>query len=190
MRRCDNSPGAAAMTRVGSFGGYACRQGRLLRQFLRNATRWDIALLALSGLLPVAIFAAAAWHDYRAEMKLAHERVSATARTLAKHADAVLDSLDLVLARVADQMKGRSWEELPNSPDFHNFLKELRTGLPQAESIFVVAGDGQLAATSRSFPAPSFDAREREYFHGARQTAGIYVSAPFVGQAGTRRPSH
>jgi len=28
-------------------------------------------------------------------------------RTLAKHADAVLDSLDLVLARVADQMKGR-----------------------------------------------------------------------------------
>jgi hypothetical protein len=121
----------------------------------------------LSLLLPAALLIGAAWYDYRAEMRLASERVTATTNTLAKHADAVLDSMELVLARVADEMERQSWDKVRAAPDLHQFLEDMRSGLPQVESIFVIDRHGQLAATSRSFPAPVFDAREREYFRSA-----------------------
>jgi two-component system NtrC family sensor kinase len=118
-------------------------------------------------------------------MRLASERVTATTNTLAKHADAVLDSMELVLARVADEMERQSWDKVRAAPDLHQFLEDMRSGLPQVESIFVIDRHGQLAATSRSFPAPVFDAREREYFKGAQEQKGIFVSAPFRGQSNT-----
>jgi signal transduction histidine kinase/ActR/RegA family two-component response regulator len=139
-------------------------------------------LLVLALVMPLVLFLGAAWHDYRAEMRIARERVAVMASTLAEHAETVLHSIDLVLSRIADRARGRSWDELRASKELHSFLQELRADLPQVESVFLVAPDGFIAASSRAFPVSPFDAREREYFKGARGQKGIYISAPFRGQ--------
>jgi signal transduction histidine kinase len=153
-------------------------------KLLRLGFRWispGHLLLVLSLTLPVCLFAGAAWHDYRSEMAIARERVSAMTNSLAKHAEAVLETVDLVLSRVEDRVEGRSWEEVRSSPEVHHFLKQLRAGLPQVDSVFVVDSGGKIAASSRSFPAPIFDATSREYFTGPQAQGGIYVSARFRG---------
>jgi two-component system NtrC family sensor kinase len=148
----------------------------------RNTVSAARVLIWLSVLLPLSLFLAAAWYDRAGELKLAEERVAATTDTLAEHAKSVLQSVDLVLYRVADRVEGKSWGEIRASQDLHRFLATLRESLPQVESIFLVAPDGVIAASSRSFPAPVFNAGEREYFKGAADRKGLFVSEPFRGQ--------
>jgi signal transduction histidine kinase/CheY-like chemotaxis protein len=138
-------------------------------------------LLALSIALPMALFAGAAWYDRQSELDRAQDYVTMTTSTLAEHAQAVIETVDLVLARVADHVGEQSWEEVRASRPLHDFLAGLREGLPQVESVFLVDRGGFIAASSRNFPTPAFDARDREYFKDARARSGLFVSAPFRG---------
>jgi len=140
-------------------------------------------LLVLSVALPLIMLVGAGWYARHAEIKVAQERVTATTNTLAGHAQATFQGVELLIARTADRVHGQSWEEIRNSRELHQFLVELRRGLPQVESIFLVAPDGNIAASSRSFPPPAFNGREREYFKGADQRRGLFVSALFRGRS-------
>jgi two-component system NtrC family sensor kinase len=145
---------------------------------MRGGRPWFL----VSVLLPAVLFALAAYFDYRSEVARAQLRVSITTRALSEHAQASLLSVDLVIARVVDRIAGRDPAVLRADRGFHDFLVAIQQSLPQAESVFVVDGDGVLTASSRTFPAPAFDAREREYFIGSREHRRLFVSAPFRGQ--------
>jgi signal transduction histidine kinase/ActR/RegA family two-component response regulator len=139
--------------------------------------------LVLSLALPLSLFIAAAWYARTTELRLAEERVAAFTNTLAGHARATLQGIDLLLARVSDKVEGKSWDEIRDSRELHEFLVGLRTGLPQVESVFLVGPDGWIAASSRGFPPPAFNGREREYFKGAEERKTNYISAAFRGNA-------
>ncbi len=140
-------------------------------------------LLALSVVLPLGLFAGAAWYARSAEMSVAQERVAAITNTLAGHAQATFQGVELLIARVSDRVEGKSWEEIRSSRELQEFLVELRRGLPQVELIFLVSPDGRIAASSRSFPASDFDAKDREYYNGADRRPGLLVSALFRGRS-------
>src|SRR5687768_4843454 len=128
------------------------------------------------------LFAAVAFYDYHNTVKRAEERVAVTSRTLAAHADTVLQSAQLVLELVAARVADEPWPTIQKSPDLHLFLTSIQRRYAQVESIFLIDRDGQLISTSRVFPSPAFDAQGREYFQAAEKAApgaSPHVSAPF-----------
>lgn len=151
------------------------RAGRAwLPQYLRPLT---VACL----LLPALVFGSLAWLDYHRETANARTYVVGTANTLAEHAQAVLETANLALARMLDHTDGQDWTTLAQSPRTHAFLARLKGELPQFESAFLVNPQGLIVASSRTFPLPPIDASTREYFRAALMGNVLHVSAPFRG---------
>ena len=139
--------------------------------------------------LPSVIFVAAAWYDYTAERASVRESVLSTSAALSEHGQKVVESADLVLARVLDRTSGMDWATIQTSPGLHDFIRDLREQLPQLESIFLVAPDGRTAADSRNFPLIVLpDLNDREYVKHARAGyAGTYFTQPYISRIDGRK---
>jgi len=141
-------------------------------------------LLALSVALPLAAFGAAALYDYEAVTSRAEADAGSTADALAEHASAVLQTVDSVLSRIEDRVAPLDWKAIDQSEDIYRFLAGVQQSLPEAESIFLVDPAGYNSLSSRMFPMKAYDDRQREYYTNARDGAGgLFISAPFAGQA-------
>jgi two-component system NtrC family sensor kinase len=151
---------------------------------LRRSAR---PLLLLAAAVPFLLLGGFAWFDYNAEFDRARTHVAETTDALAEHAQKVVETANLVLARVLDHIQGRDWASFGPSQDTHDFLVGLKQELPQIESVFLVTPDGVNVASSRSFPLPRISDSDRAYFIRAQEgDHGLFISAPFKGQiAGT-----
>ena len=56
--------------------------------------------LLVAALAPLLLFVGIAWFDYRLEVSRTREHAAATADALAEHAQKVVETVDLVLARI------------------------------------------------------------------------------------------
>ncbi len=132
---------------------------------------------------PAVLFAGLAWVNYGFEVGRARDAVASTTDALAEHAQTVMETIDVVLARVLDHIDGQDWQTLSNSAETHAFLARLQHELPQLKSVFLVNPNGINVASSRVYPMPRFDVHEREYFMAAVAQANdrMFVSAPFRG---------
>jgi signal transduction histidine kinase/CheY-like chemotaxis protein len=144
-------------------------------------------LLVLAAGVPFLLLGGFAWFDYNAEVNSARSHVAETTDALAEHAQKVVETANLVLARVLDHIQGRDWASFGPSRETHDFLVSLKQELPQIESVFLVSPDGMNVASSRAFPLPPISDSDRAYFIKAQEgDRGLYISAPFKGQiAGT-----
>src|SRR4051812_19971855 len=149
------------------------------RWWQRSAHSLQVACIVF----PVLLFAGLAWIDYRVELDRTHNDVATTTNALAEHAQTVVETVQLVLARVLDQIEHQVWTTLAASRETHEFLDRLRRELPQVKAIFLVDPNGILAASSRAFPMPRHDVHVAEYFAAAkaRNDDAIAISAPFPG---------
>jgi signal transduction histidine kinase/CheY-like chemotaxis protein len=145
-----------------------------LRRFIRP-------LVIACILFPAVVFGGLAWLDYRLETMRARAYVTSTTDALSEHAQTVLETTDLVLARVLDHINGQDWRTLSTSAETHDFLLRLKQELPQVESVFLVDPHGTNVASSREYPFPSIDVSSREYFQAALAGDVLHVSAPFRG---------
>ncbi len=143
--------------------------------------------LLVAALAPLLLFVGIAWFDYRLEVSRTREHAAATADALAEHAQKVVETVDLVLARILDHVQALDWATIGAPADVHVFLLELKRELPQLESAFLVSPEGINVASSRIFPIPRIDVSRREYFiHALEGGNGPFFSEPFKGQiAGT-----
>ena len=140
-------------------------------------------LIALSVVLPLLLFAAAAVFDRRAILDAARDQVMSTTNSLAEHAQKVLETADLVLKRQLDHVDGLDWQQIGTSRPLYDFLASVPEELPQVESAFFVDPEGFNSTSSRAFPMRPYDVRTREYYLAAlRGEDGLYVSAPFNSQ--------
>ena len=130
---------------------------------------------------PALLFVGLAWIDYRVEFDRIRNDVATTTNALAEHAQTVVETVELVLARVLDHIEQQDWTTLAASPETHEFLDRLRRELPQVEAVFLVDPDGILAASSRAYPMPRYDVHAPEYFAAtkAQNNDAITISAPF-----------
>jgi signal transduction histidine kinase len=144
-------------------------------------------LMLLAAAVPFLLLGGFAWFDYHAELNAARNHVAETTDALAEHAQKVVETANLVLARVLDHIQGRDWASFGRSQDTHDFLLGLKRELPQIESVFLVSPDGINVASSRAFPLPVISDADRAYFIKAQEgDTNLYISAPFKGQiAGT-----
>jgi len=107
----------------------------------------------------------------------ASETAENLALLLAEHTQRVLDASHLVTSLAMTAVAGRSWRDLRDSRDSHEFLRRLPENFHFVEAVGLVDERGDLVLTSRSFPAPASSVADREHFRIQQQTdAGPFVS--------------
>jgi hypothetical protein len=83
------------------------------RQWKRAAYPLQVACLVLPALLLVGL----AWIDYQVELERTRNDVATTTNALAEHAQTVMETVELVLARVLDHIDRQDWATIAASPE-------------------------------------------------------------------------
>src|SRR5437868_13218246 len=77
----------------------------------------------------------------------------------------VLDTHELVAARVGDLLAGLSDDEIrAREKEFHDRIRQQIAHLPQVETAWAVDHTGHLLVGARNFPGGGLDLSDRDYF--------------------------
>ena len=138
----------------------------------------QLRLLLISAyVLPVCLYALAAFLTYRAFTADAWDRIERTANAAAEHASKVFATDELVLARIAQRIAPMSWDEIAKSADVHAFLIEMKRSLPQAQAIGIIGPDRRVLNTDYAFPTPALYQVSRQLLAVQRNgTPDLYIS--------------
>jgi signal transduction histidine kinase/CheY-like chemotaxis protein len=142
---------------------------------------WPLQALLLASVLgPLLLLALASWQDYRHLDREAEQDVRKTVDILHEHAVKVLETVELVLARVNEHVAAMGWDEIEASEPLHLYLKKMDESLPQTTAIWLIDADGRRRNSSVFFPTPSVPpAVDRDYFVALKQED----LGTFIGQA-------
>jgi len=142
--------------------------------------RWLVWLIIASLIVPLAFVGLIAHQARRAALEAADQRISGTVMLLREHAQKVLDTDDLVIQQVDRLTAGMSWDDIAHSEALHRQLKQLDDGLPQMRGISVIAPNGTIVSSSRSFPAAPSSAMNRDFFSVFRNGySGTFIGRPY-----------
>jgi signal transduction histidine kinase/CheY-like chemotaxis protein len=159
----------------------------LRRHVARKEERWAllpyVGLIAASLILPLAIFAVAAWQNWGQLVTSVEDRAQKRAILAAEHALKVFQSNEQVLRRIDDRVHAIRWDDIAASSELNAFLTELPREVDHVEGAGLIRPDGRLANVSGVFPAPPTNLGDRDYFLAARRDPGrTIVSTPVVGR--------
>ena len=135
-------------------------------------------LLAAAIAAPILLFTGAAWLNYRSTFADTQERMRRLADVAAQQAQTVFQTDAFAADRIADRTATMSWEQIAQSPELGQFLKQIKASLPQASEIRLVAPDGRVAATDGQFPSRPVAAEPQPDFRVDRQgTQTLLISS-------------
>jgi signal transduction histidine kinase len=131
--------------------------------------------------LPALLFGGLAWVDYWVELERTRVDVITSTNAVAEHARTVVQTADLVISRVLNQIDRQDWPTLATTLATHEFLDRLRRELPQIEAVYLIDPEGMIAASSRAFPMPRYDVHSAAYFiNTMAANADTVISPPFA----------
>ncbi|WP_341990956.1 cache domain-containing protein [Azorhizobium sp. AG788] len=147
-------------------------------------SRWRIGVVIVAACAGLALVGTAVWQDRRGELARAHGLAASQVAALGGHAIALVDGLELALDKVEAEIHGRPLPEVRADAVLYKQLTALQAKFPQIESIFAVDAQGRALVSSRAFPVPPYDERDRDYYAAAKAGhSGLYVSQPYRAQA-------
>jgi two-component system NtrC family sensor kinase len=127
---------------------------------MRSARQSAIRLLQLmmvaSVVLPVVLFAFAAWLNYRHEYAVADDRIERSLDILHEHTLKVFQTVERAIAEVNEIVRGMSDDDIRRDQlHLHERLKHIVDALPQVRAIFL----SSIGTAGRSFPVSSGEYR-------------------------------
>ena len=149
-----------------------------------------LRLLLLIGGLSVAVLLAATVHYiasmHERELQGAERELTTLNLSLAEQTTRAMQSVDLVLTTLIDQMKSEGiatpgdYVRRMGGRDTHQMLRARISGLPQLDAVTMIAADGHLINFSRYYPIPPVNVADRDYFAYLRDhdTAEPFISEP------------
>ena len=150
---------------------------------MRSARQSAIRLLQLmmvaSVVLPLVLFAFAAWLNYRHELNVADDRIERSLDILHEHTLKVFQTVERAIAEVNEIVRGMPDEEIRDQqPRLHERIKRIVDALPQLRAIFLIDRDGQGLVSSQFVQVPpDMRTRERSFFSAhIAGDIGSYVS--------------
>ncbi|MDA8231949.1 MAG: hypothetical protein M0006_11490 [Magnetospirillum sp.] len=106
----------------------------------------------------------------RAELReAAKDRARTQALMLAEHAARTLESVEISLQAVVEDAFGMDWRQIASSKALWERARKRAARLSSVEGLWLYDRDGQLRLSSLSYPAPSIDASERDFFIDPRE---------------------
>lgn len=145
--------------------------------------RFHRYLLIASVLVPATVFAAAAAWNHSEVLREERQTIARTTAILHEHTRKVFDTVELVLGRVDDRVRGLGWDQI-SEVGTSAFLRDLKTPLEQTVSIWVTDPAGRVRAGSQPWD-PQVSIADRDFFMAqrARADAGLFVGSAFEGKA-------
>jgi two-component system NtrC family sensor kinase len=148
-------------------------------------------LLAASFVLPIAVFAIAAWISYRQHVDDSVDRLQRSLGHVYEHATKVFETFDLT-ARYVDELIGGAPNEGVAMAEsyYHAQLKTLTDALPQLRDVWLVDEYGHPIVSGTIFPMDrSVDLSDRPFFqwHKSNPNSGPYLSKVIKSRAVDRR---
>jgi hypothetical protein len=145
-------------------------------------------MLALSALLPVLLFAGIAWSERTRTLQDAERDAVRTVWALHEHAAKVLETHELVLADVARQVRGRTWEELERDEGLRGHLLRVAADLDQVANILLADETGRIRLLTVTEPLPvGATVADREFFAFHRDGGtGTHIDPARIGPDGQR----
>ena len=136
-------------------------------------------MMVASVVLPVVLFAFAAWLNYRHEYAVADDRIERSLDILHEHTLKVFQTVERAIAEVNEIVRGMSDDDIRRDQlHLHERLKHIVDALPQVRAIFLIDRDGRPLVSSQLRRIPSdFNSRERSFFNvHVGGDVGTYVS--------------
>jgi signal transduction histidine kinase len=128
---------------------------------------WPLAVGSV--LLPLIMFGVVAWQSYQTEMREAEREVQRTGEVFYGHALNVFQTDELIAERVSDRLAGMTWDQIEQSKDLQNFLKNITENFPQAQAIWLADSAGRVRNASQLLPAMPVSVADRDYFKALRE---------------------
>ncbi|MCG5240147.1 response regulator [Azospirillum doebereinerae] len=148
-------------------------------------------LLATFGLIAVfgiGFWGAVTWSDRAEALHHAEEQAQSSARILQEHVRRSVNTGDLALARVLDQVRYYGMDGLATNREMWQSMHEMVDNLPEIAAVWVHGADGHSLMTSRQYPAPTVAVSDRAYFRLHAAGADFQVGERIVGRM-TGQPS-
>ncbi|WP_186293393.1 ATP-binding protein [Chitinimonas sp. BJB300] len=151
---------------------------------LAGAQRVLLILISLTVLLPTSFFDYLLFSSYHVARDAAHNRVNNFVDVIQEHALKTTETNQQVLGRILDLIGQRSEADLrTNERELHRRFSGYVRGIPQLIGIGVIAKDGQLIASSNTYPVPgNFSIADREDFKAVQSGKPMYVSGVMTGR--------
>ena len=141
--------------------------------------RSTVALLFISIVLPLALFALAALQNRRDVEVAAERRVDRTTRILHEHALKVFETHQLMIDQLNERLPHINWADEKEVANLDQRLAHLQALLPQVRAILITDAHGLLRASS--FPrAGRIDFSDRDWFVALK---AMDQRLPFVSSA-------
>jgi PAS domain S-box-containing protein len=146
--------------------------------------------IVAGGAILVLAFSATAgfdiWHLHRQTLAATDRELTNLARAIAEQTARSLQTVNVLLRDTA-QWYAADGDKLP-AERVHEALASRDAGLPQVLSLAIVDAQGVLRFSSRIFPAPALDVKDRASFIAQRDgaTEGLFISDPTVSQTDHR----
>jgi signal transduction histidine kinase/CheY-like chemotaxis protein len=145
------------------------------------------ALTAAAVLLLVIAAGSLGWAVWqlRADARRdAFEETGNLALVLAGQLSRFLQTIDVMLAETRDDVLNvesedvSAWQRFVASQTMQEKLKAKLARLPQAFNIAVADANGQVLASTASWPAPAISIADRDYFRSAQERDALTISSP------------
>ena len=137
---------------------------------MARVPRSTIALLFVSILLPMMLFALAAGQNRRDVSRSAAHRVERTTRVLHEHALKVFETEQLMIDQLNERLRTFDWSDAEAVDDLRRRLGHLEALLPQVAEITIADDQGNVRITSRPGPLSLMpNIAGRDYFKTLRQ---------------------
>ncbi len=152
-----------------------------------HAPRSTIALLFISILLPLVLFALATTQNRRDVEHAAACRVERTTRILHEHVLKVFETHQLMIGQINERLRTMDWSDPGEVQGLHLLLAHLKALFPQVVSITVADADGNVVARGGDRPpGPGETVAGTGYFKAlkAHDQALPYVSRTLRGERG------
>ena len=161
------------------------RPARVTRAARRVARvpRSTLALLFISIILPLALFALAALQNRIDVLHAAERRVERTTRILHEHALKVFETHQLMIDQLNERLTTMDWSSKTQVLDLDRRLHHLQALMPQVTAIIITDANGELRAGSPTHPVNASFA-DRDWFRVLRAADQPlpFISAAVIGK--------
>jgi hypothetical protein len=104
--------------------------------------------------------------------------VAQKANYLARHAQSVFETHELVARRVSDRILEMPWSEISGSQGLHAYLQSIVTAYPQIQAIWIADASGIIRNASQPLPANPVSVVDRDYFITLRNAdVGTFIGS-------------
>lgn len=112
-------------------------------------------LLIAVVVVPLGLFASAAWLNYRWAFEKARAELVRTTDAVHEHALKVFEINELILDRVAERYGEFDEETLARTPDSRTYIKQVAASAPHITSVGFIFADGRIISSNLDLPPGS-----------------------------------